>query len=187
MATTDPEKSKSNPPNERVRGLALWLDSYDDIFSDFDSRPYDQRVLSDDFLNEIRKITREDENRVMDLQLLMPSGKRNAAVEDVITKRLHAWFRKNHNRVGAEVTSAQRKGIFFSLTGLILLLAAGYISFAKPTAALLHLLMITCEPAGWFFIWAGYDNLANGKVRRRSELDFYNKMAACRIDFKSLQ
>ena len=34
--------------------VSLVLDTYDDIFSDFDPRPYDQRALSGDFLDAAR-------------------------------------------------------------------------------------------------------------------------------------
>ena len=39
--------------------IFLWLDDFDDIFSDFDPRPYSARELSDDFLDEVRKIAAE--------------------------------------------------------------------------------------------------------------------------------
>jgi hypothetical protein len=31
------------------------LDTYDDIFSDFDPSPFDHRVISEDFLSELRR------------------------------------------------------------------------------------------------------------------------------------
>src|SRR5690349_704077 len=39
--------------------LSIWLDTYDDIFSDFDPRPLNERALSDDFLSEARKMARD--------------------------------------------------------------------------------------------------------------------------------
>ena len=33
------------------RHVSIWIDSYDDVFSDFDPRSYDERNISDDFLN----------------------------------------------------------------------------------------------------------------------------------------
>lgn len=40
--------------------ISIWVDTYDDVFSDFDSRPYDNRELSDDFLTEVRKMVRSN-------------------------------------------------------------------------------------------------------------------------------
>ena len=39
--------------------ISLSLDNYDDIFSDFDPRPFSQRALSDDFLIEAKKASRD--------------------------------------------------------------------------------------------------------------------------------
>ncbi len=39
--------------------LSIWLDIYDDIFSDFDSRPFHERALSDDFIHEAKKMAKE--------------------------------------------------------------------------------------------------------------------------------
>jgi hypothetical protein len=34
--------------------ISLWLDNYDDIYSDFDSRHFLKRRISEDFLHELR-------------------------------------------------------------------------------------------------------------------------------------
>ena len=58
------EKEGINPKHEikellEKTQISLWLDDYADIFSDFDPRPFSQRALSDDFLNEAKKVVRE--------------------------------------------------------------------------------------------------------------------------------
>ena len=35
--------------------ISFWLDSYDDLFSDFDPRPYAQKGFSEDFLDEAKR------------------------------------------------------------------------------------------------------------------------------------
>ena len=37
--------------------ISLWLDDYDDLFSDFDSRNYLKRRVSEDFLEELKSVT----------------------------------------------------------------------------------------------------------------------------------
>ena len=37
-----------------MANLELWLDSYNDIYSDFDSRHYSKRRISEDFIQELR-------------------------------------------------------------------------------------------------------------------------------------
>ena len=52
--------------------LNLWLDSYDDIYSDFDSRHYLKRRISEDFLYELRTEMKYKEHHAGDMVLLLP-------------------------------------------------------------------------------------------------------------------
>ena len=50
---SDEEKQKILEMSE----ISLILDTYDDMFSSFDPRPYSQRALSEDFLSEAKDTT----------------------------------------------------------------------------------------------------------------------------------
>lgn len=170
-----------------THGITIWLDSYDDIFSDFDSRGYSDRVFSDDFLNELRKLSREDDGQIESFHFLLPANVRKEETEKIISRRLHGFFKKNYERAGLDVKQTRRKGILFSALGLVLLLLAGFISFHRPAQIGLHLLMVTCEPAGWFLIWMGYDLFMNGVARKKTDLSFYTKILRSGIRFLSLE
>ena len=51
--------------------ISLIIDTYDDIFSDFDPRPYSQRALSDDFLLEARKASKDKVSGTFELNFLV--------------------------------------------------------------------------------------------------------------------
>ena len=53
--------------------VSLWLDTYEDIFSDFDPHPYGQRALSEDFLAEARRAVRDRRDEVPELRFLVPT------------------------------------------------------------------------------------------------------------------
>lgn len=55
-----------------MKELELWLDSYDDIYSDFDSRHYLERRISEDFLHELRIEIKYSEQHASDMVLLLP-------------------------------------------------------------------------------------------------------------------
>ncbi len=174
-----------NGKPEQIHGITIWLDGYDDIFSDFDSRDFSKRALSDDFLLELRKMSREEDGDIREFHLLLPEAARNKNDETIIVRRLHNYFRKNHTRISQSIASERNKAILFVLLGLIFLLLAGFISFLKPAHLALHFLMIACEPAGWFLTWMGFDMFI-AMPRKRPELSFYSKMAQSGISFKSL-
>ena len=54
--------------------ISLWLDSYDDIYSDFDSRHYLKRRISKDFIDELEASLKYRTGRVENLILLLPAN-----------------------------------------------------------------------------------------------------------------
>ena len=70
--------------------LSIWLDDNDDVFSDFDSRPINERSLSDDFLAEVRKMVREKPTGAIELKLLIPANKRKKELEAMVVKNLQS-------------------------------------------------------------------------------------------------
>ena len=57
--------------------ISILLDNYDDIFSDFDPRPYSERSLSDDLLNEARKASRDKNTGRLELRFLISEKMRD--------------------------------------------------------------------------------------------------------------
>ena len=57
--------------------LNLWLDSYNDIYSDFDNRHYLKRRISDDFLHELRTEMKYKEHHAGDMVLMVPKERRD--------------------------------------------------------------------------------------------------------------
>ena len=66
--------------------LNLWLDSYDDIYSDFDSRDYLKWRISEDFLYELRTEMKYNEHHTGDMVLLLPQQQRDETVGKIILK-----------------------------------------------------------------------------------------------------
>ena len=61
--------------------ISLWLDTYDDIFSDFDPRPYSQREMSEDFLKEISRRYLEGKHGRFEVHFTIPSSERDLKAE----------------------------------------------------------------------------------------------------------
>ena len=67
------EKDKQEA--KQLSQISMWMDSYDDIFSDFDPRPSSQRSISDDFLIESRRAAKDKVTGTFELKLLIPDNK----------------------------------------------------------------------------------------------------------------
>lgn len=163
--------------------ITLRLDSYDYVFSDFDSRDYAERTLSDDFLFEAKKLSKEINEKKMMLKLLVPSHSANETQENIITKRLKSYFKSQHRHLHFENKKTSKKGMMLIILGGIMMVIASYISFLQPKAFGFHILLILFEPAGWFAVWVGLDNIFIRSEKRKSELDFFSKMSKIEIAF----
>lgn len=164
--------------------ISVMLDTYDDIFSDFDPRVYSQRALSDDFLLEAKKATLDKEGDFQ-LQFLIPKVQRRVEHESLIRRRLREHFRKHFLLLEREVTKTKRKGIFMALGGALMLLLAMLISTYWEGYAWLKVLLVLLEPAGWFTAWTGLDEIYYTAEQKRPDLEFYRKMSDVEIVFVS--
>jgi hypothetical protein len=163
--------------------ISLWLDGYDDIFSDFDPRQYSERSLSDDFLREAQKAAREKVSGVIDLKFLIPAAKRDVKLEDVIKKRLHEHFKKHHQSLEGEVRRLRVRGIMWAFLGMFLMMVSTFIRMKSPMDFGYQFLVVVFEPGGWFVTWFGLDQIFYAAGGKKAELEFYGKMSKCVIHF----
>jgi hypothetical protein len=185
MDSTPHHSESVSSEHEFNRQISIWLDEYDDIFSDFDPRPYSDRALSDDFIGELKKVCREDELIIDEMKLLIPGKNRKPENETIIIKRLHAHFRKAFAVISKRVKVARTKGIIMVFSGIIMLLIASIIANQQSTQFAMKFLLVLFEPAGWFFMWTGMDNLFFASRQSQSEMEFYTKLSKSKIVFGS--
>ncbi len=164
--------------------ISLLLDSYDDIFSSFDPRPYNFRALSDDFLQEAKRATL-DKDGSLELHFLIPETKRDIALENKIRQRLHDHFKRHREILAKEIADTKRKGWRMAFAGILMIVVASYLSFLESATFSIHFLIIVLEPAGWFTSWTGMDEIYYTSREKKPDLDFYTKMMHSSISFNS--
>lgn len=101
----------------------------------------------------------------------------------MIIERLNAFFRNVYKQLKSEVRKSNAKGLTLILIGIILMIAASYISFIKPEKYHVHLLLVLFEPAGWFLLWVGLGHLVYSLKDTKRDLAFYFKMTKSKINF----
>ena len=168
--------------------ISLILDSYNDIFSDFDPRKYSERALSDDFLSEVRRASRDKPSGEIELNFLIPKNKRSVLYESLIKKRLKEHFKKHYALLHNETNSIRKKGGLFVFFGILTMFIATLILHYAPSDKLLYsFLVILFEPGGWFLFWEGLSLIIFKPNEKKAELEFYNKMSKASINFNSYE
>lgn len=170
----------STPPHTKI---SLWFDGYDDIFSDFDPRPYSRRIISDDFLNELRKVVSEVKTSQCDITFLIPRGRINHTEEKIIQARLHHYFHNESLHLQSKARKLFRRGLATTFVGMtIMFLTAALVSQIEDKFVL-NLLMVICEPTGWFTVWYGLDHIFYISREGEDDLDFATKLLKAEINF----
>jgi hypothetical protein len=175
---SDAEKQKLLQLSE----ISIIIDTYDDIFSDFDPRPYDARSLSDDFISVVRKAARQKGSKI-ELKVMVPEQLRKPELESVIKKRIKAHYRSAAEQLRKDVEKTRQKGGLFILAGVVILTLAVALLSAVPEGFAQTFLLFLLEPAGWFTIWNGFDYLFIQPASRKDEHEFYAKLANSEITF----
>ena len=165
------------------------LEKYTDIFSDFDIRPYSKRALSIDFLDEVRRtISDKTDEEGIEIILNMPEKERNESHETVIKERLAAHFGRQYKSLLKEKLRVLRLGGSMVIFGIISMILATLIIFKDPSKnLLLSFLVVFLEPAAWFLLWEGMDQIIFHSKKINPDLNFYKKMSDSRahVHFKS--
>src|SRR5260221_3949170 len=99
--------------------ICIWIDKYDDVFSDFDSRPFTDRALSDDFLREVHKITSEKASGDIRLKFHLFDAQRNSESEAIISRNLNHYFGHLAQKLNRQKNQVLHKGYMLLGVGFV--------------------------------------------------------------------
>ena len=168
-----------------MKELELWLDSYDDIYSDFDSRHYLKRRISEDFLHELRVEMKYKEHHASDMVLLLPQDSRDQTAEKIIVNSLSDFFSSQFRFHYDKCRKKLRNGILLFVLGVCIMLLNSWVSYRSAESFPVIGLRVLLEPAGWFFVWAALDFLFYDFTELKKERNFYEMLSEMHIHFKS--
>src|SRR3989344_5241473 len=120
--------------------------------------------------------------------LHMPEKERKEYEEAIIEERLGAYFKKHYLLLRQEKRRIIKLGSVMVTLGVIFMILATFIVFEDPSKSmLLSFLLVFLEPAAWFLLWEGSDQLIFNSKNINPDLNFYRKMSDAhkRISFKS--
>lgn len=163
--------------------LKLWLDSYDDIYSDFDSRHYLKRRISEDFMHELDTSLKTKSEAVTDLFLLLPQNVRDAETEKVITISLKTFLINQYQQINDNYNKKIHSGLMWLALGIAIMTGNTYIGFKGSHSFPLVAIKVLLEPAGWFMIWMSLDFLFYALKALKKERRYYKGLSKVNIHF----
>ncbi|MFH0877742.1 MAG: hypothetical protein V1863_05925 [Candidatus Omnitrophota bacterium] len=168
-----------------IQEITIAIDSWDDVFSDFDPSPLEQRILSEDFLLELRKRYRETQRGNYIITIYAPVSLKDDASERIVNKRLKQYFRFRHLAILKEINAARRKGTIFVIFGIVFLSVLTLVAYYKMLSMLaIELLGIVLMPLGWFGIWEGFSRIIESPPKLKQNLELFGRLSKAAFKFK---
>lgn len=165
--------------------ITIAIDSWDDVFSDFDPSPLADRVLSEDFILELRKRYRESSRGNFLVTIYAPQTLKDENSERIVLKRLKQYFKLRHLSLAKDIFDLRKKGGIFVLAGAIVLAVLTLLTYSKSLNMLtLDLLGIVLVPLGWFGIWEGFSRIIEPAPKLLLDLELFGKLSKATIKFK---
>jgi len=168
-----------------LKEIAVVIDTWDDIFSDFDPRPLNKRTVSGDFIEELKKRYRETRKGSFIISICAPEALRSPESERMVTQRLkkHFYFRflqKKKNLIRRRIRGA----IFvcIGVSSLSFLTLATYFKFLSSIA--IDIIGIILMPLGWFGFWEGLSKLIDTSPAFIQEEKLFEKLSKATYQFK---
>lgn len=174
---------------KEFQDITVGIDTLDDIFSDFDPRPLQQRALSEDFLKEIQKFYVESLRGRLNVIFLGPVALKEILeknqLEKAIISHLHQEFRRRALYAKKMINGIKTTGVRFITFGAIILISLTLVRAFKIFPALgmdigLELLM----PLGWFGMWEGFSQLVQTPHKLKDESVMYDKLSKAQYSFR---
>lgn len=178
------EPSKATTPTPEI---SIWIDKYDDVFSEFDSRPYSNRALSDDFLSKIHRMCTTHTSKNIRIKFHVMEDSRNHESEEIITHSMNKHFSHFLSELKAGQQNAVHKGYLFMGLGFILIMTIFFLSNLAVKPDYLSGVILMIEPVGWFTTWTGLDYVFQLSKKEKPSIDFNDRMAHASISFSSLE
>ena len=168
-----------------IQDISIAIDSWDDVFSDFDPSPLEQRILSEDFLLELKKRYRETQRGNFIITIYAPLFLKDEASERIISKRLKQYFKFRHLEIQKDINEARRKGVIFIIVGMFFLSNLTMITYFKMlTSLVIDLLSIIVMPLGWFCVWEGFSRIIEPSPLLKQDSELFGKLSRAAFKFK---
>ena len=170
---------------KKLKHISIVIDTWDDIFSDFDPSPLNERTLSEDFLIELQKRYKTNKKGQFEITILAPKTLQKDDAGKKVVGRLKKHFRTLTKQRIDDINKSKLKGGYFIIFGIIFLAIITILNYFKMYSDILvETIGIIFIPIGWFGIWEGFGKIVDPSPILMSEEKFYKKMADATYQFQ---
>lgn len=181
----DDSKERVEQRVQDLKEIGIVIDTWDDVFSDFDPRPLGERMVSGDFIDELKKRYKETLSGDFVITIYAPISLKSEESEHLVINRLRKYFRHKFLQKKKVITIIRIRGIIFFMVGicsLSFLTIATYFRFLGELE--LQISSIIFMPLGWFGIWEGLSKLVDTSPIVIQDAKLFEKLLKTTYHFK---
>jgi len=173
---------------KNIREISIVIDDWDDIFSDFDPRPLDERTFSEDFIYELKKRYRETKTGRVLVLICAPLHLKDERSEKTVIQRMKREFKREGLQKRKDIARIRGRGLIFVLCGVSFLGTLTFLEYYEPLSRLsVDLIGIILMPLGWFGIWEGLSKIVDTSPKVIQDEILFEKLAKADYKFKYLE
>ena len=148
------------------------LDRYDELFSDFDSSPFERRAFSGDFLRELMRRYSETRHGNIEVVFSLPRAGRNTETERLIKQRIKEHFGWQLEELWDDIKDDRRTGrLYIGFGAAVIALSVLLTTYGQAHVALKILGEILLVP-GWVGEFMGLEKILESKPQRKKQREF---------------
>jgi len=169
---------------DETKSIIMSLDTYNDIFSDFDPRPYNVKAISSDFISELERVDPELIYKKYHIILVIPKKERISKDEIIIKTRLEDFFTKEYLIHKDHQNKIFKKGIWFIGFGVLVIFFFFYVlPNYKSLLSAFSFFQIIFELIGWFLLWEGLNLIVFDSKEKQNIVKFYKLVSEAKFTF----
>lgn len=162
-----------------LQSVHIAIDSYDDIFSDFDPSPFETRILSDDFLNELRKRYAETPKGAFSVTFTLPRSFRSEKKEALIRKRIKDYFKHRLKEMDKVVKERITRGSLRVFMGIVISLSVIIVPSLEQV-----LVAALISPLVWYLMWSGFESIFEADRKLLKKKNFLERFMKAEYIFR---
>ena len=171
-----------------IKEISIAIDTWDDIFSDFDPRPLNARAFSEDFMVELKKRYRETRRGSFLVTIYAPASLKDEAQEKTVIQRLKRHFQHRSTQRQKELNRIRRRGITFAILGICSLsILTLFTYFQLFNELAIEIIAIILMPLGWFGIWEGFSKIIDTSPKFIQEEMLFSKLSKATYQFRHIE
>ena len=165
--------------------IEISLDTYIDVFNEWDPAPFKNRDLDPHFEEFIKDCSADIPMKYkIELSLCLPKEQYDPQKETIIKEGIVTSFQSNIEIINKNIRGMNKNSLVYSLTALVFLISAILLEPYSINSVFFSLLLQGLFIGGWVFLWEAFNIYFFIKGNIKNQRRVYKRLALSDIEFK---